>query len=129
VLASGAFFHYKTRRKQGNMRCCMLSSGWFTGICSLNANNSEHCSIFIGVYVWCIYHQHQNHHHPHTLYYKMIQNNVSSFVHVGFEFLPTVLLNIQVLWGVVVCWSDHQWPWCSVPEDWSGVCVWCSQKV
>jgi hypothetical protein len=27
VLASGAFFHYKTRRKQGNMRCCMLSSG------------------------------------------------------------------------------------------------------
>jgi hypothetical protein len=30
--------------------CCMLSSGWFTGICSLNANVSEHCicSIFIG---------------------------------------------------------------------------------
>jgi hypothetical protein len=31
-------------------RCCMLSSGWFTGICSLNVNVSEHtvCSIFIG---------------------------------------------------------------------------------
>jgi heme/copper-type cytochrome/quinol oxidase subunit 2 len=27
VLASVAFFHYKTRRKQGNMHCCMLSSG------------------------------------------------------------------------------------------------------
>jgi hypothetical protein len=30
--------------------CHMLSSGWFTGVCSLNANVSENyvCSIFIG---------------------------------------------------------------------------------
>jgi hypothetical protein len=30
--------------------CCVLSSGWFTCVCSLNANFSEHCvcSIFIG---------------------------------------------------------------------------------
>jgi hypothetical protein len=30
--------------------CCMLSSGWFTSVCSLNANVSEHyvCSVFIG---------------------------------------------------------------------------------
>jgi hypothetical protein len=33
---------------------CMLSSGWFTGVCSLNANISEHsfCSIFLGLWRW-----------------------------------------------------------------------------
>jgi hypothetical protein len=37
-------------RLHKSCKCFMLSSGWFTGICSLNANVSEHylCYIFIG---------------------------------------------------------------------------------
>jgi hypothetical protein len=37
--------------------CCVLSCGWFKGICSLNANILEHpvCSIFIGKYYLLAY--------------------------------------------------------------------------
>ena len=34
--------------------CCVPSSGWFTGVWFLYADVSEHCSIFIGRYVWSV---------------------------------------------------------------------------
>jgi hypothetical protein len=50
ILFLLAYCWNKAQRKRGNMHCCMLSSGWFTGVCSLNGNIWEHfvCSIFIG---------------------------------------------------------------------------------
>jgi hypothetical protein len=40
----------RTVRSQSNKASCVLSSGWFIDICSLNVNVSEHtaCSFFVG---------------------------------------------------------------------------------